>query len=318
MRKILVLLSLYFLIPSVFSISIGVTPGVVDLGEIERGSSKVADVFFTSRYGRDLILDLKVLRPEASFYQPTTRGYVFDSYKASEEDVSSWIRFLENPIVVSSERKTYTISGNTIVANGRATIVINVPKDAEPGYHLALISSELREIGGMTGTGVTTVTMGQPIIVFKVPGDAVRSGKILFFDSPRISETKERIDVFFQNNGSVTMTVRIDELDIYDEDGNLIANLTSYKIRVAPGATVRLPSVWDVKDVKPGYYEVKARVSWLTGEDVKEGFIQVKPFITTTTVVEVPEKREVNLLWLIIVLTIIVLVFVFMIKRRQR
>jgi hypothetical protein len=307
------------LIHEAYGLSIGCSPGVIEIGDVERGKSYVGEFYVLSDTKRNLIVELSSFRPERSFFVPYSRSYEFEEEEASEEDASSWLTFIENPVIIKPHTQEYLFNGVRIRGNKRVTFLLKIPEDAEPGYHLIGISPSPRTMTTGMGFTVSAVAVVNPFVSFRVEGEAIRSGKIVYFDSPRVSEEYERIDVYVANNGTVTMSIGLSKLKIYDMNGTLLANFSSNNmIYVKPKEKRPLSVFWNVKNVKSGSYKVTACVAWFTGEACKEGVIKLKPFVPKISKAVKVKKPQTNIFIFILLFTFLMLLIIYIKIRRKR
>ena len=313
--KILFLPCLLFfsihLIPLVKSFYLGHSPSILDFGEVRPGEKRVMELYLITDHTKDLIVDLNAFPPPFHVFNPNYhRSYDFDPFQASEEDVSSWIEFTENPIVVPPQRRYFPEAA--LEANKRSTLILKAPKNAEPGYHAGSISFTPKVMSEGAGYKVAIITLSQPLFIFKVPGKVERSAEIIDFSSTRVSEEKDRIGVLVRNNGTVTISVKIDSVNV-SRDGILIASLesTAYT-KIKPNQTSPLYIYWDVRNSTPGVYDVSVKISWLTGSRTGRGKIELLPY---KKVVPLKIQERITFpIWLFV--TVLLLILYILYKRR--
>ncbi len=308
----LIVFSVLLSVPA-FSLSIGMAPNVADLGMVEQGSKHIVDIYIITDYERDLLVDLKTGAIGSKFLDPgrARQTYEFVPLKASEQDITGWINYIENPVVLKTDKKGYILkSGSTINANKRATAVLEIPWDAEPGYHACYIDPAPRITTNMKGLGANIITVARMVVVFNVAGDPVRSGYIESFGSEAINTYNERIMINFRNNGTTTVIARSDRIRIYDDKGVIYETKSNFK-SVPPGKTSSLISNWNVMSVPPGEYRIKADASWTTGETSSEGVITVheRPSIPTAQIIEGAKDFPYWIIFLGIVIIGLILIY---------
>ncbi|MEM7825367.1 MAG: hypothetical protein QW412_00725, partial [Candidatus Aenigmatarchaeota archaeon] len=190
--------------------SVGVSPSFIDLGEVQKESSKPVTFFIVSPSNQTLIVYLQPTQPLIDFFNiPQYKDYIFNY---SEEQVSSWIQTFSNPVELKPMGEITTYGGN-IRGWREVNFLLNVPKNAEPGYHLVEIVPRpiLPESSlGQVGIGITSIT--PVVILFKVPGDAIRGGKILDITTGRYSTNGVEILIHFLNTGTVTVSPIAEEV----------------------------------------------------------------------------------------------------------
>ncbi len=295
------------------SLSLGMAPNVADLGTVERGSSYIVDAYIISDYGRDLMVDLNTGAIGSKFLDPgrARQTYEFVPSEASEEDITGWLRYIENPVLLKTEKRGYVLKDGAVInANKRATVVVGVPEDAEPGYHACYIEPSPRVTMHKRGTGTDIITVARMVVVLYVPGDPVRSVYIESFETERINPYVERVRINVRNNGTTTIIARSNDMRIYGEEG-LLEKMKSSFISMAPGETASLISNWNVKGLEPGEYEISAGVSWTTGGTEKEGAIRVHrpPAMTTGEIIEEPGEFPYWIMFLGIVIIGLIIIY---------
>ncbi len=314
-KKIITLASfLIFLIAIVSqskALSLGAAPGVMQIGELERGKEYSVDFYLVTNSAKELVttLGFKEGRREMMLRNVTGR-YTFIPAETSEEDISKWVKFLRSKLAVST-RKSFPIrfpNGEIVNANEKATLILDIPPDAEPGYHYfeVVMSPNLQAGGG--GVGVSTIGVTRPIFIFKVPGIAKREGVIEGIAGSR-SGGRAVIDVLFRNTGTVTMDARVSSLKIYNETGDYAGTLNGGYVKVPPKTTGILRVYWYDKNTdKQKTIRVEATVDYTTGSVTREAMVTIpKAGVVTKKVVEAGEFPW----WIIILLIGLVLLYVY-------
>ena len=307
MKKIhfLGIFTLFFLFPNIHAFSLGHAPSVLNFGEVEAGEVKITNLYLLSDHEKDLLVELSTSEAYPYIFDPNyPRTYDFNPYEASQEDISDWIDFTENPVMIPAKKRYY--SEVDLWANKRTTLILKVPKNAEPGYHAGMISFSPRIAGEGAGYKVAILTLTQPLFIFKVSGKAIRSAKIIDFSSVRVSKEENKIGVVVKNNGTVTIGVRIESINV-SKDGNLVASLSGEYNLIRPNQTLTLFGYWKVENLTPGVYDVSATVSWLTGKETKKGKIELLPFVEKIPLA-VPGK--IKFPWWLLVPIILVVVYI--------
>ncbi len=292
-----------------YAISVGAAPGYYDLGEVKPGNRYIGNIYLMTTSGTDIYVSLSYRAPHASFITSARSGYELKN--ASEEDISSWFSFpLKSVLLRPSEKTLITLpNGEVMYANKKATFYLDVPKKAEPGYHMGTIdlSPHVSPKAGVPAVGTIGVT--RVIVVFRVPGIAIRSGDIVAMEAERTGEHQARIDILFKNTGTVTESSYLKEVKIYDKLGNVVAVLQSGAVKVKPGDTKILSVYWTNKDLEPGTYQVKATVSWITGEVTKLSEVTIPEKIVKKNVIEQPPSKFPW--WLIVLIVLVIMLIIY-------
>jgi len=270
-----------YLVFNVCAISIGSAPGVYDLGLVDPGDKIIFRYYLITTSTSDLLVNVAYIAAHRDMYShEKRRPYLFIPSQASEESIADWVTAVKNPVLVSpaTKKTIYLPGGGVVRANGYADIQLQVPDDAEPGFHVGAISLNPKLSGAGRGTGVSTMAVTRPVFVFQVSGEAVRKGEIVNIIAERTGESNARINVMFKNTGTETMSVKLTYLKIFDKVGNVIANLDSGLTYSTPEKVKALPVDWNDERVKPGVYRMEAKVSYTTG------------YATYVQDVEIPDK----------------------------
>lgn len=300
----LALISFLLLIPLANAFALGHAPNVIDFGEISPGNKKVTNLYIMSNHDKELLVGLSSAQAPFHVYDPNhPKTYNFDSFEASQEDVSSWIEFVENPVLVPTQ--SIYFPNVKIWANKKTTLVLKVPKDAEPGYHAGTIVFSPRLVERGVGYGVGIITLSQPLFIFKVPGRVVRSAEIVDFISERIREEESRITIVVKNNGTVTIAVKADPVEI-SKGGNFITSLKTGYTTIKPGDTGMLYAFWPVGNLTTGIYEISVEISWLTGNSTRDGMIELSPFVPVAPPQPAPKPFP---YWLLIIPLVLIALY---------
>lgn len=296
------------------AISLGVAPGVMYVGELERGKEYAVDFYLLTNSDNDLLTSLSFMEGKKALFEKNVTGrYIFIPNEASEEDISDWIKFLRSRMVVSS-RESFPVrfpDGTIVNANEKATFVLDVPDDAEAGYHhFEVVLSPQMPSG--TGMGVSTIGITRPVFIFKVPGNVERHGTIEGVAGSR-SEGRATVDVLFRNSGTVTVSARVSSLDIYNETGYYMDTIKGGFVKVPPKSTGILRVYWFDKDMdKQKTIKVEATVDYITGQVTKEAMVTIPKS-------EVKPREEIKVeefpWWIIILVIGLILLYIYWRRR---
>lgn len=317
MKKIAILFIPFLFITPVFAISVGTAPGVYDLGDVKPGSDNELTFYLLTNSRNDLLVSLGYIDVHPSIYLRNQTGrYTFIPAESSQEDISSWVEIKRTPVLISSSRvKTVQLKGGArLRVNEEAKLIIHVPKNADPGYHIGAINLGPQVVPGVGGTGVATIGVTRFVFVFRVIGKATRDGKIINIVGDRVNEDKVVIDVLFKNTGSCTLNARVSSLEIFDKDGNCVANLKSGYKRIKPGDIQPLPVIWNGGG--SGGYRAEATVDYTTGHSFMQSGIEIPVIVRVKPVVVAPKPGKAGfpcntLLWLIAILIIAALIIYY-------
>lgn len=292
------------------ALRVGVAPGSQTLGTVEPGKQVKLNFYVVSDTKEDLPISLK--------YQASSktlkRSDKVNFSKVSEEDFRSWFDFLgEKTFIIPPSKSFYPEAG--LYANKKQTVILNIPEDAEPGYHAASLklSPKISRPKGK-GMGANLVTTAAGRVLFRVPGKVVRSGEILNFLGKRIDERREVVKVFFHNTGTVTMSAKLKSLKLFNETGSIILKKNGVTKKFKPDEIGTVYTRIPVQDLKEGKeYKVSATVSYGSEKASKNGTILVKEY-KKEVIKPTGEKTKGILIWPILLIIGIVIIY-YLIKR---
>ncbi len=320
MRKNIYLLILIFALAALPDMSyaareyqVGVSPPLLDLGMLERDQETVAEFFIVTASTEDLLIQLKATRGMPEFFSKPAYSALVDEY--SEEDTASWVLFPNNPVVLSPQEKSIDTSSGALRGWRKINIVIKVPEDAEPGYHLISIHSSPYVPAG-EALGVNIVAVSPINIIFRVPGDAVRQGQILDMVAGRENTGGRTVNVFFKNTGTVTISAMAKNVVVYEGNSSTEESRFSGQRYIPPKSTQTLAVVFGSDEVSPGTHEVFSEVDYMTSRasksaDVtfKELDVQAEP---SASVIKIPSS---SMPWWVFIVPV-ALFFIVMYSRR--
>ncbi len=267
-----------------YSLSVGVAPGVINFGEVQPGGRYIGKSYLLTLSNDKILVDLLFKQPHLKWMLEPNADVEYDITQASEEDISSWIKFPRNPELIDPAFKTLIKlkNGQTIAANKEMTFYIDIPEDAEPGYHMGAIVPSPRTTAG-SGIGVSTIAVSTVVFTFRVPGEVIKDIEPIAVEARRTSDREVYLDVLIKNKGTVTARSRIKSLKVFDSDGNILAVLNSGWTTVSPDETKIITLIWNSRNpIKSEEYTAKITVEWYRGEK------------SATTTFSVPEKITVS------------------------
>ena len=309
MKRELVAIAFMLISSCAFSISIGAAPGYYNFGEVKPGNRYIGNIYLMTTSSYDIYVSLGYRPPQAAFMETARTGY--DLKNASEEPINTWFSFPIKKILLRPAEKTLIKlpDGSFTYINRKASFYLNVPRNAEPGYHMGTIDLTPSLPKGSKAPAVGTIGVTRAIVVFKVPGKAIRKADIIAMDGERVGTNEARIDVLVKNTGTVTESVYLKEVKVYDNLNNVAAVLKSGAVKLKPGKSQIIPVYWYKKGLKSGNYQVKVTVSWITGEQTKLGSIEVPKEIVKKSVIEQPPSRFPW--WLIVLIVLVIMLIIY-------
>ena len=302
---------LLILLPRIVSaqteFSVGVSPSVIDLGTLNEGSTNIVKFFLVTPSAEPLLVNLQPESGNIDFFSTRYQGLIVNY---SEEDTTSWLDLLKNPVELSPSNQTLQTTAGQINGWTEINFLINVPANAEPGYHIVKIKpvpSVPSEV--LSGAGARVVAVTYVTALFNVPGDPVRQGIILDVNSGNFVGNELEIRTYFQNTGTDTISARAFQT-VYDNNGTGIANLTSANDFVKPGETEVLLSYLPTTGLAIGDYNITTNVGYTTGNVSQNSTITLsaKP---PTTVAAQPEAFPSWILILVLIIIIIVTILIY-------
>jgi hypothetical protein len=304
----LTILSLFvvfmFLASSVNAIdySVGVSPPVVEAGKIEGGTTKIIKFYINTISDETLLVRLE---PQESSFD----FFVRDAYKTlkenySEQSVKGWAEFLSNPVELKPNNET--VAPGYVRGRREINFLLNVPENADPGYHILNIMPTpkvLDENFGAVGSGVVALTSVN--VLFFVPGEAHRDGIILDVLPEAFSNFGQIIGIntHFQNTGTLSIIAR--SVNRIYSNNTLVAEIMSGKEIVMPGEKLALKAPLSTSGLSEGDYRIETVVDYTTGTASKNTTMSLHPTQTVTV-----SKTEFPF-WIIILVIIVILIILY-------
>ncbi len=293
--------------PVLAQYSIGVASGVVNLGTYEKNSKNIVSFYLVTSSDEPFLVSLEKESETLDFFSRSGYGDYLSNY--SEEDIMDWIEFLTNPVELESINKTE--SGGIVGGKKEVNFIVNVPEDAEPGYHIFKIkpipvapSENLGHVGAIV-VGITTVSF-----LFNVEGDAVRDGIILDVVYGGKSGNMHVINTYFQNIGTVSITARATQ-SVY-KNGNFVVDSFSAKELVKPGGIKVFKNFLPEDKITEGNYEVRTTVNFITDYAYKNSTINITPIISPPG--ELAKEKPKVSLWIVVLLFVITIIAIIIYK----
>jgi len=293
------------------ALSVGTAPGLLNLGDVKPGERVVGMFYILTNAESDMLIQLSSTNPHLTLFMKNgADGFI--PKNASEESVIDWVTFPENPVFISSKSPGIVVrlpSGKTVSANADVEFILQVPKDAEPGYHVGAINLNPQISSTPSGgTSVSTIGITRFYFVFHViPEPAIRKGKVVNIFAEREMKNIARFDVVFQNIGTVTMTAKLKELKLFDKDNNIVTVLKGGDKKIPPKTTGILSVFWRSDKIEPGLYTAKVVVDYSTGTISERYNLEIPKAIKAT----LPPKPSKFPWWLVVLIVLFVLLLVY-------
>ena len=276
--------------------SVGVSPNIIDLGDVVPGEQKLMKFSIFTVSTENLLIYLAAESGSVDFFN--TRTDLLPKF--SEERTASWIEFVANPIEIDTTSERIADRSWKDI-----NVLLNVPQGAEPGYHVAYVTPNPTVFGTPENAVATIVSVVKIPIFFNVDGNAKRRGIILDTTAHSYTGNSFMLKTYFQNTGTLTLYA-LAENNIYDENGTFVGSFPSTREYVKPGETVALVS--SVNSHMPeGIYKVSSRARFTTGDTIKDSVI-------TLSGEAEPIVQEAEFPWLIVILIIMVIIVIIVLR----
>ena len=281
---------------------VGVSPSVVDLGELEVGTTNLVKFYIVTISENPILVRLEAENGRLDFFD---NNYVDSIFNFSEEDTASWVKFLSNPVELKQQNETLTTNYESIRGWREVNFLLEVPRNAEPGYHLIKVrptpleTSVTKEAVGANVIAITSIN-----VILQVPGDAKREGVILDSTSD-YGQNNLEMNTFFKNIGTTTITARAIQR-IYDKDSDFVTEIASSKQFVKPNEIKSLNSFLPLTSLSAGDYQVLTTVSYTTDSAYKNSTI----FISPEAILVKPGTEELST-WVFIIIIIIIAIVIY-------
>jgi hypothetical protein len=298
---------LFFVQPILAQTIVGVSPVIVDLGEISKGESKIGSFYVISPTDEKLLIRLETLSGSIDFFKTYYKESIMN---VSEEDAKDWIKFINNPVELEPPKEEIRLLKGSVKGAREINFILEVPRDAEPGYHMVRIrpSPVISETPTEGGVGIKAITVIDIKVVFKISGDAIRDGRVLDIVTGNYIGDDLEVKILFQNYGTTTLNVNANPIKVL-KNGNEIATLSPVSDFVKPGETKELRTLLNTRNITTGEYEIVANVSYSTDTISFSSTIQVYPKP------EVAPKKEFKLPYTLIFAILIIILTIYLVYR---
>jgi hypothetical protein len=270
MNKLLILAFLLALFSGfTASASVGAVPGSIDFGTVESGESLEQEIYVTTT-----VRDSFDLNPG---FSSAGQNDIFDDsnrYEVSEEDISDWVEVGTTTVNGSTVEEFQLDDGSFVNSNGDFQLTIDVPGDAEPGYHHGTIHLNPQLSSDEQGQ-TASYNWGETVIAFRfrVEGNAERQLSVQDVRAFRQGEDSAVVELLVRNAGSLTVSTEGAGFDVYDQRRNQMTSLyATGGTKLAPGETKWLTASWNEdQEIDQGTYQVDGDVNYITGSAAASG-----------------------------------------------
>jgi hypothetical protein len=280
---------------------VGVSPPIVDLGILERGTTNVVKFYAVTVSDQPLVVFLECENGRLDFFNNHYKDSIFNF---SEEDTVSWVKFISNPVELRPQNNSLSTDYESIKGWREVSFLLDVPNNAEPGYHLIRVKPNPQETSTQsTGTMVVAVTSIN--IIFNVSGEAQRKGVILDTVNEGTGSNTMRMNTYFQNIGTETISAKSTQM-VYDKDDRLLKEVVSATKLVKPKEISNLVGIMPLSGVPLGDYKVLTTVSYTTDSAYKNSTLSI-----TQNSIKAPVKSEDYTIWVFILAIIIIAIVIY-------
>ncbi len=309
------LISSIVLLPLVSSVSVGISPGHLNLGEIEPGDSKIARFYLVTSSKEKMIVHLSSTEGNMNIYDREEYRDLRKNH--SEEDISSWVEFINNPteLLPPSQVSAKMKEGLNVEQLREVKFVLRIPEDAEPGYHTGIIYMDPK-VTKDEEANVFVKSIVPLTYIFKVKGKAIRSGNIIDIIHKTNSFGRKWVQVFYENNGTVTTYVNRGSIIFYNEKGRIIFDKKTDARFVKPGEIREFNTFIRPGELEDGEYDVKVTFDYTTDSVTRDlrldlGTISESP--TGKVTEEIQGRWEIP--WKIIIVILIIILITYIIYK---
>lgn len=288
--------------------SVGVSPGIINLGDLETDTAEVVTFFIITPSEESLLVELEPVRGSLDFFNRAS--YKDLIFNFSEEDVTMWVNLINNPVELKPSNETLQIGSGIIKGQREISFVLEIPKDADSGYHLLSVNPIPRTPPGVIGgVGTRVVAITAVNVLFNVVGDAIREGKILDVEKSEYKGDRLELKTYFQNTGTTTVSAKATQ-KIYDINDEFVIEIPSSREYFTPNEIRDLKTYLPTSNLALGEYKVYTLVDYTTGSVMLNSTINL-------TIPPPPKPEEEFMPWLLIIL-VLVLIVLFVIYRRMK
>lgn len=270
-RKTLVIFLVLIMLPLIQAPSLEIRSEASNLGTIEPGSTEKVELYVRAGSIN------QPFRVKPSFQGPF-QGTIFggkndvDPSRVSQQSIKEWISFDQDDYVVDpGQKQKFTLAdGSTFRGNRKIVMDINVPNNAEPGYHAGKITLSTAGAEGGSGFGASIWTLPSTEFYFRVPGKAQRKLSLEDAQAIRIGENKVQIIAMIENEGTVTTELEGGTVNILDSNKRKVGEVKLDSATLKPSGSDKFQEVsmvWSSDDLdEGGVYELDGTGDYITGK----------------------------------------------------
>ena len=266
-HSLLLFLTVFLMLSSVSmaqELSIGVSPSRIDLGEVERGSTEIVELYIITPSNGTFLVNLE---PSEVYLDAST---VNENY--SEESIIPWVNIINNPVEIEANEE---VIGSSIKGQRKISFLMEIPEDAEPGEHMVNINPVPLPASEAIGSVGSMVRSTVPVrLRLDVKGNSVRDGSILDVMVGRYLADDVEIETYFQNTGTVTISATGSQR-IYDKEGNLVKEIKLDKSYIGPKEIMVFRGRVPIELVSSEDYMVHTVFDYMTGKEESDSVLSI-------------------------------------------
>ncbi|MEM5874439.1 MAG: hypothetical protein QW641_00715 [Candidatus Aenigmatarchaeota archaeon] len=313
-KYLILILALLFQISLAEETILGISPGLIDLQTVERGEEKLLTFSVISITHSKILVSLSSNNGNINYF---SAKYPDRVQNFSEEETKDWVKIINNPAELEPISEEIRLKRGLVKGAREINFILKVPENAEPGYHLVkVLPIPVRRTSPeiASGIGIDVVTTAELSVVFFIPGEAIRNGKVVDVIFNNYNGRYLNGKVLFKNLGTVTIKAKLDYVKIF-YNGTEIANATGTESFFKPNQMGYLNFGIDASNLNEDKeYDVIAKVSFSTGSD--EIFVKSKiPRREKLTGLAV--KVGINYLYLLFFIFALIISFIIYKKSRK-
>jgi hypothetical protein len=279
-KKVILSAALLVLAGNAAGLFIGTSPGSENLGTLERGETYEVQFYITTDADESFQLTPKPSRPSLSFYEDASSRNYYELEEASMENITDWISFDQESYEINPD-ESFVANGATV--QGTVTYFIEVPRDAEPGYHTWSMDLDQNLVGedASGGGSLSTISLSKYNLYFRVPGEVERDLQVREVEGLRSGDSEALMQYEIENRGSVTMLLESLNREILDTNGNTLHTYLFKPYRyVEPGETITVERNWQTgDDLQAGNYRLRGTANFMTGNAFMDDTFSIEDFI---------------------------------------
>lgn len=309
--RIIVFLSIFMIIfnalpANAADYAVGVSPIVIN-ENFQKGEKRLVKFYLVTPSEDPMLVYMEIENGNKDFFKSGYASYI-SNY--SEENSAGWIRLTSNPVELKPGNETLQTTGGQIKGWREINFMVNVPNNAEPGFHVVRIKPMPRVANDISGAvGANVVSVVAVTLLLNVQGKVARNGVIL--DVVPVDVNK--LSTYFKNSGTVTMSVKAVQ-KIYDENGDFIAEIYSPISLAKPNEIAILDTQYPFNSINSTEFTISTAIEYPGGYSSMNSTVTLQKRAFRAPPVQA--QSEAIPLWIIILIIVIIVIISIYIARR--